>query len=120
MDAGAPALAGLTDDDLEALRLGAQVLAHRAGPVRHPAVAVYFSELEAAVKAEIALRATSPGEPERQAVADRAPIRLVATPPTDAEDRRLVAEYLGLLVANERLSPAVRDACRALRARDTR
>lgn len=109
-----PSLDTLTDADVEALRLGAQVLSHRAGPERRPAVARYFTALEDALKIEIGRRNAS------AASAETAEHGMALPRPADAEDRRLVAEYLGLLIANERLSPAVRVVCRELRDRDSR
>ncbi|HSH22063.1 MAG TPA: hypothetical protein VK992_05595 [Candidatus Caenarcaniphilales bacterium] len=112
MDAAVPDFTGLSEGDLEALRLGAQVMSHKAGLEHRSRVADYFAHLEDALKAEMAFRSGA---------ARRSAIPRSGLPGTaDAEDRRLVAEYLGLLVANERLSPALRSVCRMLRARDSR
>jgi hypothetical protein len=104
-------LTALADADLVALRLGAQVLAHKAELAERSLVAAYFELLERSVLAELASRTRG-----IRAMTERPAITLPAL--ADAEDRRLTAEYLGLLVANERLSPQLRDLCRALRAGD--
>ena len=106
-------LTALADGDLVALRLGAQVLAHKAELAERVQVAAYFEALEQAVLVELASRT-----PGLRAVS--APPAVGLAPAADAEDRRLTAEYLGLLVANERLSPQLHDLCRALRARDAK
>jgi hypothetical protein len=106
-------LTALADADLVALRLGAQVLAHKAELAARARVAAYFELLEKSALAELASRARG-----IRTVTERPQPTLA--PVADAEDRRLTAEYLGLLVANERLSPELRDLCRALRARDSR
>jgi hypothetical protein len=98
----------LTDADLEALRLSAQVMGHKAVVEEHPLVGDFFVRLEEAFRERIAARG-----------ADKRLVR-PARPALDAaggdDDRRLVMEYLGLLAANERLSPAVRRVCRELQA----
>lgn len=104
-------LTALADADLVALRLGAQVLAHKAELEDRPRVAAYFELLEQSVLAELASRTRG-----MRVETERPEVTLGDV--ADAEDRRLTAEYLGLLVANERLSPGLRDLCRALRARD--
>lgn len=104
-------LTALADADLIALRLGAQVLAHKAELADRTVVAAYFGLLERSALAELASRTRG-----MRTVAERPQIAL--SDQADAEDRRLTAEYLGLLVANEHLSPQLRDLCRALRARD--
>lgn len=104
-------LTALADTDLVALRLGAQVLAHKAELADRAHVSAYFELLEQSVLAELASRTRG-----IRAVTQRPEVALASV--ADAEDRRLTAEYLGLLVANERLSEQLRDLCRALRARD--
>jgi hypothetical protein len=104
-------LTALADADLVALRLGAQVLAHKAELADRGFVAAYFGLIERSVMAELASRTRG-----MRAVTERPEVTLGDV--ADAEDRRLTAEYLGLLVANERLSPQLRDLCRVLRARD--
>jgi hypothetical protein len=101
-------LVDLTQDDLVALRLAAQVMAHRAQLAGRPRVGLYFDSLESAVMAEQAARGQE-GD------------RLVSASPLvvpGPEDRRVIGEYLGLLVANPGLSDSVRRVCRALVARD--
>jgi len=106
-------LTALADADLVALRLAAQVLAHKAELADRARVAAYFESLERSVLAELASRTR-----RVRTLTERPLVTLDSA--ADAEDRRLAAEYLGLLVANERLSPQVREICRALRARDSR
>lgn len=124
MDPQIPRLSDLTDADVHALRLGAQVMGHKAELDGRERVAGYFDRLEAALRAEISARADIALRPD---VAGRRYVRAISGTPelwadlqADAEDRRLVAEYLDLLIANERLSAALRELCRALRARDSR
>jgi len=102
-------LGALADGDLLGLRLAAQVMTHKAELTARSRVAGYFGRLEAAVGAELASRLTG--------------IRAIATTSNlglddaaEEEDRRLVDEYLGLLGANEQLSPELREVCRRLRA----
>lgn len=109
VEGAAPDLDGLTDSELESLRLGAEVMSHKAGLEQRPLVAAFFAQLEQVTRA--AARARTGGTPAGEA----AELRLDAR--AEQDDRRLVAEYLGLLVANERLSTAVRQVCRDLRAR---
>jgi hypothetical protein len=110
--ADAAILAELADADLLGLRLAAQIMAHKAELDGRARVADYFAHLESAVQSELASRLTG--------------IRaIVAQPdlgldePLADEDSRLIAEYLGLLIANEQLSTPLRDACRQLRAAAT-
>lgn len=119
MDPQRPLTGDLPDADLQALRLGAEVLAHRAGLESRQRVAGYFSRLEAVLRDVLADRvaAAARGGDSGQGVIIPQ-LWLDGLP--DEADHRLVAEYLGLLVANERLSAASRDLCRALRARDSR
>jgi hypothetical protein len=101
-------LVDLTSDDLVALRLAAQVMSHRAQLAGRPRVGLYFDSLESAVMAEQAARGQ-----EGNRVVSAAELVVPG-----ADDRRLLAEYLGLLVGNEGLSDAVRRVCRSLAARD--
>jgi hypothetical protein len=103
-------LTGLSDADLLGLRLAAQVLRHKAELDDRPYVASYFAGLEESVQGELASRITGIRTAAGQ-------LGLALGNGGDAEDRRLVSEYLTLLVANEHLSPSLRAACRTLRAR---
>jgi hypothetical protein len=114
--------------DLQALRLGAQVMRHKAELAVRPRVEGYFSRLLLTLDAELA---------RRRSVSDASPVVSLSSLPLAApdagttttstegtpsanrislvEDRRVAAEYLDLLGANDRLSPAVRLAVRTLR-----
>ena len=100
----------LTPEELGALRLAAQVMAHRAQLAGRPQVGLYFDSLESAVMAEQASR-NQVGSPELSATP--AMVAMIG-----ADDRRLIGEYLDLLVANKGLSNGVRRFCAGLRARD--
>lgn len=85
-------------------------MAHKANLDGHRRVESYFEQLEDAARgaldarvAGVAAGPPTPGPAERLA---------------NDTDRQLVAEYLGLLAANERLSSRLRDLCRGLIARD--
>jgi len=106
-------LSDLATSDLHALRLAAQVMRHKAELDSRPLVADYFARLGNAATGELALR----GEALRVIPA---PTPLGLAPGADAEDRRVLGEYLTLLVANERLPQALRDVSRQLRTRDCR
>jgi hypothetical protein len=100
-------LGALAEADLLALRLAAQVLGHKAALRDRPAVVGWFTDLELAVKMEMARRGIGfvlgrSSEPRLPASADD-------------EDRRLLDEHLGLLCGNGQLSDAVRAFCSALR-----
>ena len=101
----------LAIDELAALRLAAQVMGHRAHLAGRPQVGLYFDGLESAVMAEQAARA----QVGKVKVSTSA--AMVAVPAAD--DRRLIGEYLELLVENEGLSANVRRLCAGL-ARATR
>ncbi len=111
MEEGADAaiLAELADNDLLGLRLAAQVMAHRAELERRGPVADYFGRLEYLIQAELASRMTG----IRTSVGS-GPVDLDEA--AGADDRRIVGEYLGLLIGNEQLSPPLRTACRRLRS----
>lgn len=113
MDGDGSLLTALTTADLHALRLAAQVMRHKAELDDRPLVADYFIRLGSASTGELAMR----GEALRviQAVT-----RLGLGPEAEGEDRRLLAEYLTLLIGNERLSPALREMSRSLRSRHCR
>jgi hypothetical protein len=102
-------LGALPTADLHALRLAAQVMRHKAQLDDRPLVADYFASLGDASTGELAER----GEAFR--VLSPAP-QLGLDPAADAEDHRLLAEYLGLLVGNQKLSPALREVSRNLRS----
>jgi hypothetical protein len=106
-------LEDLATADLHALRLAAQVMRHKAELDAHPLVADYFAQLGYVATSELATR----GEALRVI---RTPTPLGLAPAADAEDRRVLGEYLTLLVANERLPQALRDVSKQLRARDCR
>jgi hypothetical protein len=106
-------LANLTTADLHALRLAAQVMRHKAELDERPYVADYFARLNSASTGVLATR----GEAFRVVPAATA---LGLDAGADAEDRRVLAELLGLLVANEHLSAALRDVSRDLRSRHCR
>ena len=110
-EAGTPILAGLTDGDLLGLRLAAQVMTHKAELVGRGYVAAYFARLEYSVQEELASRLTG-----IRAITGQVALELDRE--VDAEDGRLVNEYLGLLIGNEQLSAELRDACRRLRAQN--
>ena len=108
-----PHLADLATTELHGLRLAAQVLRHKAELELRPLIADYFARLADTALAELASR----GEAVR--VLTVAP-PLGLGPAAEHEDRRLLAEYLGLLIANEQLSGQLRAALRGLRTRDCR
>jgi hypothetical protein len=116
-DAAVGAESTLLDDletaDLHALRLAAQVMRHKAELDSRPMVADYFARLGTLATSELARR----GEALRVIPT---PTPLGLAPDADAEDRRVLGEYLTLLVANERLPQALRDVSRRLRTRDCR
>jgi hypothetical protein len=107
VEEGAPELGDLSDADLQALRLGAEIMGHKATLENRPLVADYFQRLEHLVRERIQVGTTDD---------DRPSPGVGTSSQADAEDRRLIAEYLELMASNERLSPALRDACRRLRA----
>lgn len=106
-------LGDLGTSDLHALRLAAQVMRHKAELDDRPLVADYFARLGYVATSELAMR----GEALR-VIPTHTSIGLA--PAADAEDRRVLGEYLTLLVANERLPQALRDVSKQLRARDCR
>lgn len=112
------ALAELSASDLADLRLAAQIMAHRAALTDRPRVALYFESLEAEVMAEQAARGQggqSPAALDGAEATNRvvAPARLLDAA-IAADDRALIAEYLGLLAENQKLPPAIREICRSL------
>jgi hypothetical protein len=109
-------LSELDGVDLDALRLGAQVMRHKAELAERPRVESFFREIALTVDQEIARRRRTPDDRPLVALADL-PLVGVAVPaagPT-ADDRRMTADLLALLGGNDRLSPPVRNAWRVLR-----
>ena len=76
-------------------------------------VADYFARLGYVATGELARRGEA-----LSVIPSSTPLGLA--PGADAEDRRVLGEYLTLLVANERLPQALRDVSRQLRTRDCR
>ena len=109
-------LSDLDSIDLQALRLGAQVMSHKAELAARPRGETFFKGLQLRVDEELARRKQAPDHKPliSLSVLPLAIDDAAITPPTE-EDRRLAAEYLELLGANDRLSATVRDACRTLR-----
>jgi hypothetical protein len=109
-------LSELDSVDLASLRLGAQVMSHKAELAARPCVETFFKALQLTVDEELARRKQTPDEKPLVSAAELPLAGLASTtaPPTD-EDRTLAAEYLDLLHANARLSEPVRHAVRTLR-----
>jgi hypothetical protein len=108
-------LSDLDGVDLSALRLGAQVMSHKAELASRPRVETFFKTLQSKVDEEIARRRREPdGKPLLSLNVLPIDVAAAEAPPTD-EDRQLTAEYLDLLGSNVRLSPPVREAVRSLR-----
>ena len=109
-------LSDLDGVDLSALRLGAQVMGHKAELAARPRVETFFKTLQWKVDEEIARRRREPdGKPlVSLGVLPVGAVEAATVPPSE-EDRRLTAEYLDLLGSNDRLSPPVREAVRSLR-----
>ena len=108
-------LSDLDGVDLSALRLGAQVMSHKAELASRPRVETFFKTLQWKVDEEIARRRREPDSKPLVSLGVLPVAAETAATPPEAEDRRLAAEYLDLLGSNERLSPSVREACRSLR-----
>lgn len=112
-------LSGLDTVDLQALRLGAQVMKHKAEYAARPRVEVYFKGLQLTVDFELARR-KHPSDDKPLVSVDELPladagVRAGPAAAASLEDRQLAAEYLDILEANDRLSQPVREACRTLR-----
>jgi hypothetical protein len=109
-------LSDLDSVDLSALRLGAQVMSHKAELAARPRVETFFKGLQLTIDEEIARRKQQPDEKPLISLSmlPLAQADVAARAPTD-DDRRLAAEYLDLLGRNDRLSPPVRLAVRTLR-----
>jgi hypothetical protein len=93
-------LAALTADELAALRLSAQVMAHRAALAGMPRVAMFFERLEAEADAETAARG------QRGARSDGTPDLWRSMNLADA-DRAAIVEHLRLLAENAALPGGV-------------
>ena len=102
-------LGGLSVDDLSALQLAAQVMAHRAMAAGLPRVGAFFDHLEAEVVAERAAR----GQHGARATSDSNPWRVGGL---SANDRTAIGESIELLAANPGLSAPVRSCARRLLA----
>ena len=104
-------LSAFEPEDLRGLRLGAQVMRHRAGLAVRPWVVAFFVALDLEVDQELARR-------ERACVPCGSITltfdELVDRSGEGREDRRLLAEYLDVLGGNPRLSMAVRQACASM------
>lgn len=100
-------LEGLSDPELDALRLSSQVLAHKAALAGLPRVEMFFTTIEAEVAAEGAAR----GQRGRRGEEGVDPWRIA---PLTVGDRAAIVAYLELLDGNEGLSPAVRGVARDL------
>jgi hypothetical protein len=91
-------------------------MGHKAELASRPRVETFFKGLQWKVDEELARRRR---EPDTKPLIGLGTLPILtgdaATPPSTDEDRRIAAEYLEILGANDRLSPSVRDACRTLR-----
>jgi hypothetical protein len=109
-------LSELDSVDLASLRLGAQVMGHKAELAARPRVEVFFKALQLTVDEELTRRKR---EVDDKPLVSVAQLPLTGPAETEApatpEDRQLTAELLDLLGGNERLSPPVRRAVRTLR-----
>lgn len=117
-------LSELNAVDLAALRLGAQVMGHKAQAAARPRVEVFFKGVALSVDEEVVRRRRHrEGSDAPESRPFVAPTQLplaglsgaIAASPATSEDRRLTAEYLDLLGGNDRLSDPVRHAVRTLR-----
>lgn len=102
-------LDALAVNDLDALRLASQVLAHKAALAGLPRVEMFFTSVEAEATAEAAAR----GQRGTRGTGSADPWRTAPLTPTD---RAAIRAYLELLRDNERLSPALREYVRGLGA----
>ena len=108
-------LSVLGTEDLEALRLGAQVLRHRADLEGRSRVASFFTALGRGVDEALTRRSRSDG-------AWAGALTIVLDQRVDSseellEDDRLLAEYLSLLCDNPELSVHVRAVCGSISRR---
>ena len=97
----------LSADDLAALRLSAQVMAHRAALARLPRVEMFFEQLQAEADAEAAARAQLGG----RAHAGTNPWQVGGF---NSSDQATIADYLELLADNAALPTTLRDLVRRL------
>jgi len=98
-------LSGFASADLRALRLGAQIMGHRASLAARPHVAAFFAELEGILAIELRTAADAARQARRITLKFGEGIGRSGVP---IEDRRLLAECLDLLGDNLALSPVVR------------
>jgi hypothetical protein len=108
-------LSVLGTEDLEALRLGAQVLSHRADLEGRSRVATFFSALGRGADEALTRRSRSDG-------AWTGALTIVLdqradSPGEELEDHRLLTQYLDLLGNNPQLSVGVRAICGSIRGR---
>jgi hypothetical protein len=107
-------LSALEDADLRAVRLGAQIMSHKAALEGRPEVEGLFATLSVGADGELARRDPAGGTGNGWVVL---PFPQHNDRPADvAEDRRLLLESLDLLRANPRLSMAVRAAYESIHA----
>lgn len=100
-------LDALSAEDLAALRLSAQVMAHRAALAGLPRVELFFERLEAEADAEVAAR----GQRGAKSESGSNPWHTAGL--TDA-DRSRIREHIGLLAGNAGLPQQVRDYAQRL------
>jgi len=108
-------LSVLGTEDLETLRLGAQVLRHRADLEGRSRVASFFTALGRGADEALTRRSRSDGAwaGALTMVLDQR----VDSPEERLEDDRLLAEYLSLLRDNPQLSVRVRAVCGSITGR---
>ena len=104
-------LAGLEAADLAGVRLGAQIMGHKAAVIARLRVEGFFGALAVAAAAE----RSRLGEGRARTAAVALPFEERDSPADARADRRLLIEYLDLLSANGRLSPGVRGVYESIR-----
>ncbi len=104
-------LAGLESADLAGVRLGAQIMGHKAAVIARTPVERFFATLAVAAGTERSL----PGAGQMRTAPVVLPFEERERPSDAREDRRLLIEYLDLLSANIRLSPGVRGVYDSIR-----
>jgi hypothetical protein len=102
-------------EDLEGLRLGAQVLSHRAALEGRPRVADFLAALGRGADEALTKRSRTDG-------AWGGSLALVLEEPGDRldesiDDHRLLIQYLSLLSDNPQLSAGVRSVCGSITTR---